>query len=261
MKKKKKKKRVLPISFLLKNIKMFIIITILLLLLLATSIEAWTFLGPGNVQEQNTPFVSAPTDRYASAANDVVKVGGDTWLLATTNGGVFRTTSSTNDKNPNWVNVWDNQPVTCSSMTKFHVSKINPNKVYASCGASSSAVVGFSSMLRMAGDMAGFAVSTDKGENWKMAAFPPNYSIEDILELPNGDVAIAVVGGFFNDSDGGVWISSNIFDRNSWTKTHDVPTFHFAFDNTTNTIFTSSSAVEAARAVFSSTDFGKTWTP
>lgn len=244
-------------------LKLFFVVTLLLPLLLVSHhhnlVEAnneWQFMGPGSTRSRGNQ-----QNHFASAANAAVKVG-DAWLLATVNSGVYRTTASTNDPNPNWVNVFDNQPVTCSSMTTLHVSSTNPNTiVYAACGASSSAQIGFNTLMRASGDFAGFAKSTDTGLTWKMAAFPPNYSVEGILELPNGDVVVAVRGNFFDKNDGGIWTSSNIFDANSWSHRLSIPSYSLAYDNTTNTIYSSSAAVDGSRGVYASTDNGRTWSP
>ena len=226
------------------------------------SVPNWQLLGPGGALN-----VQSSTMAVSSAANDIAKVG-NALLLATVNGGVWRTTDPVTNPRPRWVNVFDAQPVTCQSMTRLYVSpSANTSRVYALCGMSTSSQMGFRWNVRNSGDLQGFAVSNDGGITWKMANFFPNYSLEGIVELPNGDVIVSSRGSFYGQdtsasSSGGIWVSSNIFDQSSWKQTSTWPTFALQYDPILKTVFASTASIatgNGTKAVLSSTDGGRTW--
>ena len=64
------------------------------------------------------------------------------------NGGVFRTTDTSANRNPHWVSAFDSSDVTCVSMTSLHVSPNNRARVYAGCGASTSSQQGYQFNVR-----------------------------------------------------------------------------------------------------------------
>ena len=223
--------------------------------MLVVAASSWQFAGPGGgLNVQPVPMT------VSGAANAIAKVPG-AWLLATVNGGVWRTTDSVDTTQPDWTSVFDNSPVTCTSMTTLYVSPTNPNVVYAGCGGSTSSQQGYSWNVLNNGDWTGFAKSLDGGLTWKMAAFPPNYSVQSIAELATGEVLVATRGHFLNVADGGgIWRSSgNVFDAQSWTRTFASPVFSLAADSTSGNVFASTATLGASSAVFRSIDGGQTW--
>ncbi len=96
---------------------------------------SWAFAGPSTYISRGDDTKMAS----AGAAQDIVAGANGTWFLGSVNGGVWRTTTL-QQALPHWVNVLDGQPVTCSSIAALHVSAINPQRVYAGCGGSTSSM-------------------------------------------------------------------------------------------------------------------------
>ena len=222
-------------------------------------VGAWEFAGPGGgLNVQPLPMT------VSGATNAVLKVPGG-WLVASVNGGVWRTTDAINittaEQQPNWVPVFDSSPVTCTSMTSLSMSINNPNTIYAGCGGSTSSQQGYAWNVLNNGDWRGFAVSMDAGVTWKMAEFPPNYSVQSIVDLPTGEVLVATRGHYSNASDlGGIWRSTgNVFDATSWTRTYANPTFTLVLDPISSYVYASTATLSAANAVLRSKDGGKSW--
>jgi hypothetical protein len=80
----------------------------------------WSFAGPSTYATRGGDPLHPPL--AAAGAAQVVKRGiNSTWYLGSVNGGVWKTNNLDNIS-PNWVNVLDNTPVTCSSIAALHVS-------------------------------------------------------------------------------------------------------------------------------------------
>lgn len=209
----------------------------------------------------------------SGAANSIVKVksgnGGSAWLVATVNGGVWRTTDAINSssqdyqQNPRWTNVFDASPVTCTAMTTLHVASANSARVYAGCGGATSSQAGYASNIVDDSGWTGFAVSEDAGVSWTMApSFPRGYSVQSILELPGegGAVLVGVRTSFLNGSEGGIFRASS-WNAAVWARVYDRPVFDIVFHAASSRVIASGCAVAAAQAVLASTDRGLTWAP
>jgi len=97
----------------------------------ASSNVGWKFVGPSTYATRGDDPMH-PSLTAAGAAQDIKAGANGTWFLGSVNGGVWRTTSI-DATNPTWVNVLDNQPITCQSIAALHVSSYNPSRVYAGC--------------------------------------------------------------------------------------------------------------------------------
>jgi hypothetical protein len=220
---------------------------------------AWQFAGPGGAvgMQPGGMLVS-------SAANAVARTGSGAWLLATVNGGVWRTTDPTTKEAAHWTPVFDGgDAVACASMTTLGVSP-DGQRVYAGCGASTSSQQGYAWNVVNSGDWAGVAVSGDGGVTWAMTGFPAGYSVQAIVELPTGEVLVSARGSYTDQSDGGIWRLASYPDagnRSAWTRVFSLPTFSLVADPSSQTVFASAAAVDASKAVWSSWDRGQTWAP
>ena len=189
----------------------------------------WEFAGPTTYVSK---FGPDPKLSSAGAVQNVVQGIEGTWFMSSVNGGIWRTTSL-NQEIPHWENVLDGQPVTCSSMSALHVSKSNPNRIYAGCGGSTSSEQGSDWNVVNSGDWGGIMTSFDGGDTWQMIdSFPSNYYITDILEIVSSGsssdsatrtLLVSAQSHLYDRDDGGIWQS--IDGGISFHKVDDTPTF------------------------------------
>ena len=90
----------------------------------------------------------------AGAAQAMVQVNGSkssTWLLATANGGIWKT-EDLHQTPPAWRQVLDRQPVTCTSISAMEVLG---SMILAGCGGATSSEMGYDWMVSNSGDWGG----------------------------------------------------------------------------------------------------------
>lgn len=76
----------------------------------------------------------------AGAAQAASHVNGTEWLMATANGGIWRTADITAKSEPTWTQMLDTAPVTCTSISAM--SEALAGAVLAGCGAATSSEMG-----------------------------------------------------------------------------------------------------------------------
>lgn len=210
----------------------------------------WSFAGPSTyVQRGDATKMSS-----AGAIQDAV-FSGNTWFVGSVNGGVWRTTNLTSS-GPQWTNVLDSQPVTCSSISAMHVSQSNPKRIYAGCGGPTSSEQGEDWNVLNSGDWAGIMMSVDGGSTWSMIdAFPVNYYVTSILETENDNLLVSAQSNLYDANDGGVWLSLD--NGASFSRILSQPTFNLMAIVGRHTIIATHSRLAAAASV--SQDNGRTW--
>ena len=95
----------------------------------------WLHLGPAGYTSVEGVVASA------GAAQAAVHVNGTEWLLATANGGIWRTLDVTEAPEPKWTQTLDTAPVTCTSVSAM--STAVDGIVLAGCGAATSSEMGY----------------------------------------------------------------------------------------------------------------------
>ena len=183
----------------------------------------WAHAGPGGYRQGATPGKFDEGIASAGAAQAMVQLGGANsteWLLATANGGIWRTTDLLAAKGPNWVQVLDGQPVTCTSISAM---ERRGSTVLAGCGSATSSEMGFDWMAFNSGDWGGLLLSHDNGHTWSMTAFPPNMFITAIVLLSNESFLVSVRASFHDRDAGGVWRTTDA--GATWTRTLDKPVY------------------------------------
>jgi hypothetical protein len=103
----------------------------------------WEFAGPSTYVDKckDNGSPSCLNISSAGAIQNVAMSSDDTWFVGSVNGGVWRTTTLGKPV-PAWTNVLDGEPVTCSSISALHVSTLDPKRIYAGCGGSTSSEQG-----------------------------------------------------------------------------------------------------------------------
>eukprot|EP01062_Namystynia_karyoxenos_P064198 TRINITY_DN570_c1_g1_i1.p1 TRINITY_DN570_c1_g1~~TRINITY_DN570_c1_g1_i1.p1 ORF type:complete len:927 (+),score=309.49 TRINITY_DN570_c1_g1_i1:83-2782(+) len=192
----------------------------------------------------------------ASATHAVVEARPGEWLAATVNGGVWRSNDIAAAR-PHWVNVLDGQPVRCSAISALAVSPHDKSRVLAGCGPSTSGELGRNQQVLITGDWGGVMESRDGGDTWAMLdAFPVNYYVTGFAFPSAGSVLVSAYSHFYNDTDGGVWRSSD--DGKSFTRTLGKQAFNLLRDPKTNTVVASGGNDDGCLA-YRSADEGRTW--
>ena len=126
----------------------------------------WRHVGPAGYETAGTMAKSF------GAAQAMVKLGnGSSWLLATANGGIWKTPDLLGrnaNGGPVWANVLDGQPVSCTSISAMQSLG---DTVLAGCGGATSSEMGYDWMVSNGGDWAGLMLSNDGGETWKTVSY------------------------------------------------------------------------------------------
>ena len=183
----------------------------------------WAHAGPGGYRNGNVPGKFDEGIASAGAAQAMVQLGGinsTEWLLATANGGIWRTTDLLAAKGPHWVQVLDGQPVTCTSISAMEGRGAT---VLAGCGSATSSEMGFDWMAFNSGDWGGLMISRDSGHTWTMTTFPSNLFITAIVLLDNSTFLVSARASFHDRDAGGVWWTGD--GGATWTRTLNKPVY------------------------------------
>ena len=119
----------------------------------------WVHAGPGGYAMIDDPLKL----ESAGAAQAMVQVNGSassSWLLATANGGIWKT-ADLHQTPPVWRQVLDKQPVTCASISAMEAFG---STIVAGCGGATSSEMGYDWMVMNSGDWGGVMISRDGGE-------------------------------------------------------------------------------------------------
>lgn len=189
---------------------------------------SWNHAGPGGYAMASDPLHLAS----AGAAQSMVHVSNSSWLLATANGGIWKT-SDLHQKRPHWQQKLDGQPVSCTSISAMESLG---QTILAGCGAATSAEMGYDWMVANGGDWGGVMISHDGGENWRMTGFPANYFVTAFVLVSKTTFLVAARAHFHNKNDGGIWASHDA--GATWKRTFKKPVYDL--------VRTSSGAVLAA---------------
>jgi hypothetical protein len=157
----------------------------------------------------------------AGAAQAMVQIdGSSTWLLATANGGIWKTTDL--HASPlRWKQVLDQQPVACTSISAMEAFG---STVLAGCGGATSSEMGYDWNVVNSGDWAGVLISRDGGDTWAtMSSFPPNYFVTALVLSSRQSFLVAARARLDARDDGGVWATAD--GGATWTRTFSRPVF------------------------------------
>ena len=181
--------------------------------------RAWSHAGPGGYINNGDKLAMAS----AGAAQAAVRVASeDSWLVATANGGIWKTASLL-AKRPHWTNVLDGQPVSCTSISAM--AGLN-GTVVAGCGGATSSEMGLNWQVFNSGDWAGVMASDDGGATWRMTSFPPNYYITSVVVVGPRSFVVSARSHLHRADDGGVWHTAD--GGATWTRTFARPVYSLA---------------------------------
>ena len=106
----------------------------------------WRHAGPGGYANSNDMLKMAS----AGAAQALVNVHDKAWLMATANGGIWKTEDILTAR-PHWSQVLDGQPVACTSISAM--ASLG-STVLAGCGSATSSEMGYDWTMYNSGDCA-----------------------------------------------------------------------------------------------------------
>ena len=155
------------------------------------------------------------------------KTPSNAWLLATANGGIWRTEDILGAPEPHWQQVLDGQPVSCTSISAM--SGLNgTGTVVAGCGSATSSEMGFDWMAYNGGDWGGAMVSHDGGKSWAMTSFPSNYYITAIVLVSATEFHVSARAQILDREDGGVWRTTD--GGGTWERTLSRPVYDLVLE-------------------------------
>ena len=157
----------------------------------------------------------------AGAAEAAVHINGTEWLLATANGGIWRTDDVTAAPEPRWTQMLDAAPVTCTSVSAM--STAVAGTVLAGCGAATSSEMGVTWDVANSGDWGGVMLSRDGGKTWAMTGFPANYYVSSLVVVDAQTFFVGVRSHVYDQKDGGVYKSAD--GGATWAKVFEKPVF------------------------------------
>ena len=229
----------------------------------AAAPAAWRFVGPKTYVQRGDPAEMAS----ASAVQQVVRAAGGPggeprWLLASVNGGVWRSQEALGAEGAKWANALDGQPVNCASMSALATDPGAPFMVWAGCGPSSSSEMGDGVAVVNSGHWGGLMTSADGGDTWSMGAgFPENYYVSDLLVDPAGShghprLVVVSARSHLEDADaGGVWVCDSAVDH--CVQTFDRPVFKL--ERLATGAIAAALPLDAETSVILSEDGGRSW--
>ena len=181
----------------------------------------WEHLGPAGYVGPDGGIASA------GAAQAAVHLNGTEWLLATANGGIWRTSDVTARPEPLWAQVLDSAPVACTSISAM--SEAVHGTVLAGCGAATSSEMGDRWDVANSGDWGGVMVSRDGGRQWAMTSFPANSYVSSVVVLSPSSFLVGVRSHLFdtNGSSGGIFKS--VDGGTTWAQIFDRPVFELRY--------------------------------
>ena len=181
---------------------------------------AWEFAGPAGYVVDGDPTHVAS----AGAAQAMAPLEGGGWLMATANGGIWRS-EDISVASPRWTPALDGQPVACTSISAMEA--FEGRVVLAGCGAATSSEMGYDWTVANAGDWGGLMISRDGGLTWAMLdAFPSGYFVTAVLVADASTFVVAARAAFRDRDDGGVWASRD--GGLTWNRTLSRPVYDLA---------------------------------
>ena len=188
----------------------------------------WEHAGPGGYYQYDDPLRLVSS----GAAQAMVELPDSSWLVATANGGVWKTADLLASP-PHWEQKLDGQNVSCTSISAMGSLG---STVVAGCGGATSAEMGSDWQVSNSGDWGGLMASSNAGESWTMlAAFPINYYVSAVLVISPTELRVSARSHLRARDDGGVWASSDA--GKSWTRTLSRPVYDLAREPTSGTLF------------------------
>lgn len=178
----------------------------------------WEHVGPGGYvgMEDSAQVASAGAAQAAVRLDNLTS-----WLVATTNGGIWKTSDLLAETpGPHWSQVLDGQKVSCTSISAM---ESKGRTVLAGCGAATSSEMGWDWNVANTGDWGGVMISQDGGGSWSMTAFPPNYFVTAFVVHSSTSFVAAARSHFYDRDDGGVWVTVDA--GKSWNRTLARPVY------------------------------------
>ena len=197
---------------------------------------SWKHVGPAGYVDISTTHKMAKGSLASSGAAQAMAPvpssngGTSAWLLATANGGVWKTADLLADK-VHWTQRLDGQPVACTSISAMQSMGMT---VLAGCGGATSSEMGYDWMVSNGGDWGGLLISHDGGDTWSMTAFPAQYYISAIVLTSATSFVVSARAHFHARDDGGVWCSSD--GGATWTRTLSRPVYDLVREPKTGTL-------------------------
>ena len=197
---------------------------------------SWEHVGPAGYVDISTTHKMAKGSLASSGAAQAMAPvpssngGTSAWLLATANGGVWKTADLLADK-VHWTQRLDGQPVACTSISAMQSMGMT---VLAGCGGATSSEMGYDWMVSNGGDWGGLLISHDGGDTWSMTAFPAQYYISAIVLTSATSFVVSARAHFHARDDGGVWCSSD--GGATWTRTLSRPVYDLVREPKTGTL-------------------------
>ena len=211
---------------------------------------AWEHVGPAGYDDGKGGIASA------GAAQAAVHLNGTEWLLATANGGIWKTEDITASPEPSWTQVLDASPVTCTSISAM--SEAVAGTVLAGCGAATSSEMGYEWDVANSGDWTGVMLSRDAGQTWVMTRFPANRYVSALLVLDADTFVVGVRSELFLPLTGGVYKSTD--GGKSWTQVFSQPVFDLRY-RAPHLLAAVPWAKHASASLYVSPDGGDTFAP
>lgn len=181
----------------------------------------WGHAGPGSYSTAGSTPGAFTGIASAGAAQAMAHLNGTAWLVATANGGIWRSPDILATPRPHWQQVLDGQPVACTSISAMAAAGAT---VVAGCGGATSSEMGWDWMAANSGDWGGLMLSRDSGKTWAMlGAFPANYYISAIVIQSPTSFLVGARAHFHSRDDGGVWATHD--GGASWTRSLTRPVY------------------------------------
>lgn len=176
----------------------------------------WTSQGPFRVTDTGLSTENVPSASTVIGAVSALVLDGDTALIGTTNGGVWKTDNiHAADGNVHWYSATDMSNITCTSIGALVQDPFDRNHYLAGCAPSSSWMSQFS-------ELNGLMHSHDGGKTWNMiSAFPLNLGLYSIVIPAPGHILVGVRLEFdliirTQSSQRGIWHSAD--SGKTWAK-------------------------------------------
>ena len=186
----------------------------------------WIHAGPGGYALHDDPLEL----ESAGAAQAMVQVNGSSWLLATANGGIWKS-NDIHATPPRWRQVLDGQPVACTSIAAM---ESRGNTIVAGCGGATSSEMGYDWMVVNSGDWGGVMISRDGGDTWAMTSFPSNYYVTAFVLTSDSSFLVAARAHLRARDNGGVWATSD--GGMTWAQTFDKPVYDLVREPTSGAV-------------------------
>ena len=200
---------------------------------------SWRHAGPAGYVNLGDKLAMASS----GAAQAAVCTGGTSWLVATANGGIWKTEDVLALPEPSWKQVLDDDTISCTSISAM--SNLG-STVVAGCGAATSSEMGTTWDVANSGDWAGVMISSDGGGHWIMTSFPANYYISATVVVSPSEFYIGARSNTYDRHAGGVWQTKD--GGVSFTRIFDQPVFDLRRDTASGVLLAAVPMADKAEA-------------